>query len=130
MVIIQEKEAVQEGTSIRSKFNQEISVLEILKNTSHTILETTIIGLSRWLKKAMDDGTPITMTFMTPNGSYDVGEVDHLDNKHICISSVGASSPYDFPISSIQKVYCVNFSSAKGFFCMGRNHNSIYLRDY
>ena len=131
MVLIKEKVSTQEGVSIRNKFSQEIFVLEILKNSRPMIRETNLVVLTKFLNESFEDGVPITMTFMTSNGSHDVGDINHFDNQYICISSVGENSPYDFPINSILKIYCVEYAGGvEGFFCMGKNRNSIYLRNY
>jgi hypothetical protein len=130
MIIVSENKKITEGTFIRGKYSPEIMVLEIFKNSKPTIREVNLLNLTAFLDDSFEDGVPVTMTFMTPNGSFDQGEVNHYDKQYIAISSVGEKSPYDFPINEIQKIYKVDYPSGTGFFCMGKRHNSIYLRDY
>ena len=132
MIIIREKKnnLPFDEAYIRGNFNPEIMVLEILKNSKPTIREANLLILSKFLVDNLEDGVPITETFITPNGANDVGEVQRFDKQLIAVSGVGERSPYDFAVNEIAKVYQVSFGSGTGFFCMGKKHNSIYLRDY
>jgi len=131
MVILKET-GKQIKENIRIRASQEIAVLEILKNSRFVLREVNLLKLTKFLENSFEDGVPVTMTFISPNGSFDVGSVNNFDNKSVNISSVGERrSPYDFPFSEMQKIYQVDFGTgAEGIFCMGKNHNSIYLRDY
>ena len=130
MVIVREKK-IEEGSYIRGNFNPAIMVLEILKNTQLKIRESSLLYLGKFLDTHINEGIPITMTFMTPNGSNDVGEIQGYDKRGIFIAPPGQVSPYNFPIADIQKVYNIVFpGGGEGYFCMGKRHNSIYLRDY
>ena len=132
MIVVQEKKNIREisRSFINGKFNQATMILEILKNCKPIIQETNLVVLSKFLDKNFENGIPVTMTYMTPNGSNDVGDVDHYDKNSISIVMVGQKSQYDFPISDIAKIYLIEHPRGTGFFCMGKRQNSIYLRDY
>jgi hypothetical protein len=123
------KEGKVREALIRTKACPEIAVLEILKNSKATIYASDILKAQSFIENALDEGVPLDVARITPNGTMDIGEVSGITEQSILFIGNPSSPAFTFKLGRAEKVYRIVFGGSTGWFIMARN-DSIYVRDY